>query len=290
MLTSLITLVAIFAPVAAGHDSVTVQDIQKAYATTISLSAVEDPVHGPLIGLEVAAPPARSLLSDFYAHNSLWFDYLVQNGRGFTLPGVDGARPKGFGAHGFAQATAKLQDEFVHRVIADSQFNAIVLPAIASWLRHSGVKVTNAIQPLAPFTIPIDTALKTAVRFFDPDIVTPTGILTHVCTHFNEVRNMPRRNIALEAFAFAAIMGDMQRDSTYIEPDFAPARKLMNELDSKTAPDEERINRAQGVMWASMARSVRLRMLLETEAKRNRVILAFRLVDSTSGETQSASR
>ena len=280
MLTSLFSLGVFLGVTGGAPDSVTAQDIQKAYAATIQLQAIAVPGYDTLIALDVKAPPAASLLSGFFRDNERWFGYLVRNGRGFQLPALDLPQPTGFRVPGYRVATSKLQQDFIRRLMADAQFNALVLPAIGAYLRQSGVKVSNAISPPRYETIPIDTAMKTAVRFFYPDILTPNGILTHVCTVINAVRELPSRNLSLEALAFSAIMGDVMRDSSYIEPDFGPARRLMNELDTKAASDSVRLGRAQGVMWASMAKSARLRYLLQAEANRQKTILPFELVAS----------
>lgn len=280
MLMTLFSL-SLFLGVTGGPpDSVTAQDIQKAYAATIQLQAIAVPGYDTLIALHVKAPPPAGLLAGFFRDHERWFGYLVRNGRSFQLPGLDLPQPPGFRTRGYADAASRLQQEFIRRLTTDAQFNALVLPAIAASLRQSGLRVSSAISPPSREAIPLDSAMKTAVRFFYPNILTPNGILTHVCTELNAVRELPSRNLPLEALAFSAIMSDVMRDSSYIEPDFGPARRLMNELDTKGAPDSVRLNRAQGVMWASMARSSRLRSLLQTEAKREQTILPFQLVGS----------
>jgi hypothetical protein len=261
-------------------DSVAAIDIQNAYTATIQLEAVAVPGGDTLISLGVKAPPKTNLLSGFLRDHERWFKYLVQNGRGFQLPGVDLPQPAGYHSTGYKVAVSRLNEDFVERLKADSQFNALVLPAIAAYLRHSGIKVSNAVGNPGRQPISIDTALTTAVRFFYPDIITKKdGILIHVCTALNGVRDVPVRNLALEALAFVAISDDVHRDSSSIEADFGPARRLMRDLDLPKASDSVRLSRAQGVMWASMARSPRLRSLLESAAKRDQVILSFQLVD-----------
>jgi hypothetical protein len=260
-------------------DSVAVRDIQNAYAETIQIDAVAFPGYDTLIALGVKAPPATNLLSGFVRDHERWFRYLVQNGRGFQLPAIDLPQPAGFRAPGYAVAVSRLREDFVGRLKADSQFNQIVLPAIAAYLRRSGVKVSRAIADPIRQAIPVDTAMKTAVRFFYPDIIRKDGILTHVCTVFNAVREVRVRNFPLEALAFSAIMNDITRDSSTIEADFGPARRLMRDLDLEGTPDSVRLSRAQGVMWASMAKSPRLRSLLKSEAKREQTILSFNFVD-----------
>lgn len=253
-------------------DSIDARRIIDAYASIVHIKAVHVPEHDSLLFLQIDSPPPGNLLSGFYRKHGRWFDYLVTNGRGFKFPALDSATPAG----GSLDA-ARLESEFRRRLAADSQFNALVIPAIATYFRRSGLPVRTFLLIVARRRVPVDTAVKVATRFFYPDILTPTGILTHVCTMINAVRELPRRDPALEALVFSALMNDVTSENSRIEPDFGPARHLMNELDSPGATKEVRLSRAQGMMWAAMARSTRLRNLLIAEATREREILPFEL-------------
>jgi hypothetical protein len=137
--------------------------------------------------------------------------------------------------------------------------------------------VVAAVEPIPRTSIALDSAVHIAVRFFYPDLIVQGEIWTHVCTVLNAVRELPSRDVVLEAFVFSAIMGDMMRsDSSRLESDFGPARRLMNALDVP-GPDDIRLHRAQGVMWGLMARSKRLREVLILEAERQADILPFTL-------------
>jgi hypothetical protein len=262
---------ALRSPTSVRADSVDLTAITHAYATIVGVKAVAPPGEDSVLVLNVDSPPPGTLLYGFYRDHGLWFAYLANNGRSFDIRGLNSRK-------GGNVEAARLQREFLRRLAADSQFNAMVIPAIAAYLNTSGVPVRHALLKSSKRVIPIDTAVRVATRFFYPDILTPTGILTHVCTRINAVRELPNRDPTLEAFAFSAIMGDVQRrDSSQIEIDFAPARRLMNRLDAPGAPEEVRLSRAQGMMWALMARSSALRELLIAEANRDRDILPFEL-------------
>lgn len=253
-------------------DSVDLRAITDAYTTFIHLKPIPISGNDSVIVLHVDSPPPGNLLTDFYRQHGLWFNYLVTNGRGFKFAALDSVSP-----HAGNVAAVGLQREFLRRLVADSEFNALVVPAIAGYLKASGVPVHRSLLESSSRRVLLDTAMKVAARFFYPDILSPQGIMTHVCTVINAVRELPHRNLALEALAFSAIMGDVTSDSSYIEPDFGPARRLMNQLDATGATKEVRLNRAQGMMWAMMARSTRLRELLVREAKRESDILPFQL-------------
>jgi hypothetical protein len=257
-------------------DSIDARTITQAYTAMLSVHSFAPPGHDSLLAVRVDSPKVGSLLSSFYRDHGRWFDYLVTNGRGFTMAAIDSIQP-GVGAVGGKVAAAKAQAEFLRRLETDSQFNSIVVPAIARYLARSGAPVQRSLLSAEHRNVSIDTTMKVASRFFYPDILTPTRILTHVCTVINAVRELPRRDPALEAFIFAAIMDDIAKDTSYIDPDFRPAMQYMNDLDSPGASKEVRLSRAQGVMWAMMAKSTRLRELLIMNAKRDGDFLPFSL-------------
>jgi hypothetical protein len=257
-------------------DSVDARAITRAYTAMVSVHAVAPPEHDSILLIHIDSPKPGSLLSSFYREHGRWFDYLVTNGRGFQLLAVDSIQP-GVGVSGGNMAAAVAQIDFVRRLTADSQLNSVVIPAIARYLKHSGFPVRRSLLAVEHRDIPLDTAMKVASRFFYPDILTPTRILTHICTVINAVRELPHRDPALEAFLFATIMKDIAKDTSYIDTDFTPAMRYMNDLDSPGASKDVRLSRAQGVMWAMMARSPRLRELLITEAKRDSDFLSFTL-------------
>jgi len=265
--------VALPVSTASPTDSIDARRIIDAYSAIVHIKAVPFPEHDSLLVLQIDSPPPGNLLSGFYREHGRWFNYLVTNGRGFRFAALDSTTPAGGNS-----AAARLEADFLPRLAADSQFNALVIPAIANYLHQNGLPVRLSLLIVTRRRVPVDTAVKVATRFFYPDILTPAGeIWTHVCTVINAVRELPRRDPALEALAFSAISKDIMLENSRIEPDFRPARRLINELDSPGATKEVRLSRAQGVMWATMARSALLRDLLMAEAAREREILPFEL-------------
>jgi hypothetical protein len=281
MLRLISLLPAFLAPhlhVAPPSDTVTAADIRAAYGALIRVEAIAPPGStDTMLLLHIVAPPAGQLLASFFQDHERWFSYLIQNGRGFEFPELDGVAPGVAVAKPGHRSPAALQAEFVRRLTTDSLFNAVAIPAIAQHLRRAGISVAAALQPPSRIVIPLDTAMRVVVRFFYPDVLIQDRIATHICTVINAVRQLPSRNIALEALAFSAIMGDIMRgDSSRIQQDFEPAGRLMNALDGP-GPTEQRLQRAQGMMWALMSGSARLREVLLAEAERESDVVQFRL-------------
>ncbi|HJP86503.1 MAG TPA: hypothetical protein VJ852_10965 [Gemmatimonadaceae bacterium] len=254
-------------------DSVDFPAIVKAYSQIVGVKAIAIPDEDSVLVLSVDSPPPGNLLANFFRDHALWFGYIAANGRSFDVPGLNSK-------NGGAVEAARMQRDLLTRLAADSQFNALVVPAIASYLQASGIPVRQSLLRRDKRSVPVDTAVRVATRFFYPDILTPTGIMTHVCTVINAVRELPHRDLALEALAFSAIMTDLPKKDSQVEIDFAPARRLMNQLDAPGPSKEVRLSRAQGMMWAMMARSPHLRELLVRESKRDRDILPFVLQGS----------
>ena len=276
MLTSLLIAALLVPPQSPpSRDSVTEAEIRVSYATLIRIDAVAPTGRADTgFALHVVAPPAGHLLSSFFRDHELWFTYLVQNGRGFQLPGLDGPPTPGAAKPG-RESAAVLQTQFVRRLVADSQFNGLVIPAIVGHLRASGVRVASALRSPGRKPIVLDLAMPAVVRFFYPNLLINDRIATHICTVFNAVRELPSRNLALEALAFSAINRDIELgDSSRIEEDFGPARKLMSSLDTP-GPEELRLQRAQGVMWGVIFDSKQLRAVLLADALRQADVLPF---------------
>lgn len=266
---------ALLSATPAHADSITERDIKAAYLAAVHVE-MNSYGRGTSIAIRVA-PPSDGLLSAFLAEHEDWFTYLVKHGRRFRIRVLDDPAPT-FGRSGFAAATVSLDRDFHKQLSADTQFNAVVVPGIAAYLRQHGIPVSLAVRPPARRRVSIDTAMTVAVRFFDPDVITEDNhILTHVCVELNAVRELPSRDVALEALIFSAINRDQNSKVTRVEEDYAPARRVMRELDIVRAPKEVRLRRAQGVMWASMRGSQVLRTLLREEAERSHEIVPIEL-------------
>ncbi|MHB8837952.1 MAG: hypothetical protein ACYC7F_03265 [Gemmatimonadaceae bacterium] len=260
-------------------DTVAAADIRAAYGALIRVDAIAPPgTMDSMLVLHIVAPPAGQLLSSFFQDHPLWFSYLIQNGRGFELPHLDGVAPGVSAAARGHPSLAALQAEFVRRLATDSLFNSVAVPAIAEHLRRAGIPVAAALAPLPRLAIPLDNAMRVVVRFFYPDLLIKDRIASHICSVINAVRQLPSRNLALEALAFSAITRDiMLGDSARIRRDFDPAQRLMGALDAP-GPKEQRLQRAQGMMWALMMGSARLREVLLAEAERQSDVVQFQLV------------
>lgn len=130
-----------------------------------------------------------------------------------------------------------------------------------------------------------------AARFFYPDEVLPDGrIQAHICVGINGVVDMQGgRDLAVEAFAYAAIFHDLLAPRGGLDAEFQATKRLVNAMDLSSDP-ATRLHRAQGVMWAAMLRSARLRHVLLAEYARAQSYLPFRLANEPSHGAAAARR
>lgn len=124
--------------------------------------------------------------------------------------------------------------------------------------------------------VPFGRVLNIATRFFYPEAIGATGrIEAYACVGINGLRDIAGgRDLAVEAFAYAAIFHDLMRPVFDIDGDFGEAVRLVNGLDLGTDP-EVRLQRARGAMWAFMARSEKLTQVLRAEFERAAPYLPF---------------
>jgi len=162
---------------------------------------------------------------------------------------------------------AAVRRNVLRRLAGDSAYLAVLATSVA---RHRA-----RAAPPPPRAVRAARVRDVAVRFFYPDEVLPDGwIQAHVCVGINGVADMQGvRDLAVEAFVYA-IFHDLLATVYDVDADYQEAKRLINAMDLSTDP-ETRLRRAQGMMWASMLRSGKLRQVLAAEYRRARGYLPF---------------
>lgn len=221
--------------------------------------------------LDVDTLPAIHPLSAFVRDNHHFLLYLAQHG---TQPG-------------FLDLTRDHQNDWpalrAHYYAAhdqDTTFNGLVLGTADRYLRAQGGRLLGTFPSTSVRTVSLDRMMRTAVRFFYPDAITPGGIQAHICVGINGVRDAEDgRDVVIEAFAYSAIFRDLLEPTHRVKQDFNEAARAMNAMDL-SADTTTRLSRAQGVMWALMMRSERLRRVLASESATKREYLPLAVTDS----------
>jgi hypothetical protein len=198
---------------------------------------------------------------------------------------------------------AEFEASYAGLLQTDPSFNADVMPLVSNFLRTKGVQLAAASKTRAP-RVTWSGLTNVAVRFFYPDGVKPDGKLqSHVCVSLNGLRELParsaltassvpksqgmRRDHAVEAFAYAAIMEEMRRPKHGLEAEYLRALKLANALEL-SSDETTRVQRAQGVVWGLMAQSRALKLTLADGYRRMRPVLAFELTPEGSAAPAKA--
>jgi hypothetical protein len=252
-------------------DTVSLQELRRISADLFRVEAMS--FEGRTVySQSVAVPGEHHPLASFARENRSLLTYLSQHGSNVrltvTLAGVD--------------SDVERQMRYSSALLSDSAFAAAYLPFAARYLEAQGVVVTGLDRTShgQPRAIRRSEMMRVAVRFFSPFLNESGGVATHVCTAFNDVRDLPGpRDIMLEAFAYAAISAEMRPDAPprFVD-DFGAARRLMNSLALST-DQSVKLDRARGVMWGVMGQSKALAdVLLEAYGQRA-AYLPFQLTD-----------
>jgi hypothetical protein len=264
-----VAVALILALTAAPAAALTVEQVKAKYATIFDANPQR--IDGrTFFVLTVNDLPASDVLAGFVNENKMLFEYILTNGSGcVSEPAVKGA-PGG------------PTRECVRKLARNRAFNDAVLPLLARYLGTSGIDLAGYSVAAEREKIDLDRVTNVAARFFYPDSIDEHGAINaHVCVGINGLRDLTGpRNLVLEAFVFAAVFAEMQKEKSRMRQDFLDEMETLPGLDLSSDP-KVRLTRMQGAIWAHMARSRPLRRVLLSEYDRIGSCLPFRLVEET---------
>jgi hypothetical protein len=259
------------AAILASADTLSVEDVRRLSADLFRVDTVGF-AGQTAYAQSIAVPPEHHPLADFASENRGLLTYLVQHVPGFSMTRTLGR----------AANDAERRALYTAALRADTAFDRAFLSLALRYLMASGTVVIGADSVLLPEprSIPASEFLRVAVRFFSPFIDAQGGVATHVCTAFNDVRDLPGpRNVVLEALAYSAISSEMRPNHTPLfNDDFSAARRLMNRL-TLASDSAQLLDRARGVMWGVMGQSRALGEILHAAYEQRAAYLPFRIVD-----------
>lgn len=180
-----------------------------------------------------------------------------------------------------------VKERVLQRLAADTMYLRVLAQSVE---RHRAVtKGSVAAPPTA--NVGVTRVQDIAARFFFPDAILENGqIQSHICVGINGIVDMRGgRDLAVEAFAYAAIFHDLLSPRFFVKADFEEASRLLNAMDLSTDP-EKRLQRAQGVMWAMMVRSEKLQQVLAAEYQRAHTYLPFQVSGMPVSRSEAARR
>lgn len=254
----------------AASDTVAVHQIQAEYESVFHI--LENTYAGDTIvgGVVVRRRlPEGSVLGEFVRDNPYFLNYLVEHSTGIE---------REFLVAPAAEFPSRKQ-EFYRRLRSDQPFNAILLPVLSRYFASQGKVLEGSASLEPPRAVPLQEVQNLAARFFYPDAVQPSGeVVGHICVGINGIKDLERkRDLTLEAFVFGAIFQDLEEPTYGVRQEFKEAMALVNTL-GLSSHAETRLTRAQGVVWARMAKREGLRALLLEEYQKRSAYLPFQVI------------
>jgi len=200
---------------------------------------------------------------------------------------------------GFFQAFFRLHhtDQLVgpgcqERLRSSDDFNRVMLPAIATYLREQGVVIQGIDVPRQR---PVSWSYVRAVasRFFYAEDIQPNGhVRRYICAGQNGLAGLPLRDPVVEAFVYSAIF----RDITSPSPDSVAIKESREAADRIARgpglpPDSAaRVAQVRAMLFDAMLRSEPLVSVLEREYQRIGRYLPFVIVRDAEVSSQEAGR
>jgi hypothetical protein len=178
---------------------------------------------------------------------------------------------------------ASVRQQVLQRLVADTAYLRLIAESVTRQRGQRGGTASPGTTDESVRAVPFTRVQDVAARFFYPDAVLPNGrIQSRVCVDINGMLDMQGgRDLAVEAFAYAAIFHDILVPKFYVDADFDEANRLVNAMDLSTDPGT-RLRRAQGAM--------KLRQVLVAEYERARTYLPFRVAEAPVGRGGAARR
>lgn len=267
---TLLTWLLIFP--ASAQAGVTVERIKSEYPAifTLRFFTHEDKTFTAAVA---EPPPEGHLLRGFVEENRHYLQYLIGNGTSLDAQGL-------LEENGDQEKTLR---DFDSRLRDDARFNDQVLPMIDRWLHGRGIDLAGYDPPTRK-EVTHRHMLDLAARFFYPDSIQKDGAIgSHICAGMNGLSDLGgEREIAVEAFAFQIIFGDLFEDRYGLESEFTEEVRSVGRLNLSSDPNT-RLTRIQGAAWAHMARSRNLQRAVAREYRRRVDYLPFTLVEEAKG-------
>lgn len=161
-----------------------------------------------------------------------------------------------------------LQSRYIEFLQQDSLFQATLAP----WMAHyQGTDV-------AKDSLSMDQLLNVAVKYFTINRITPEGYYSgKVCAGINGIQTtLSKRQPHVEAFCFQAIRNNMQSEEFPLYDEFVKGIRKLYQVELGQDPDEKLL-RAQGVMYFYMRNNAVLQDLLRKEYEAKKELLPFAL-------------
>lgn len=264
-LTLLVAITFSMAP----SDSVTVAQVIAAYEETFEILVHpmgDDTLFAVLVprALEGDNP-----LAGFESDNGYVLTYLIQNAISFNKAELFEAEVP----------IEERKGSFYRALRSDQRFNEALFTAFGRYLASQGGALVGWDHTVGVRSVTWNELQRLAVRFFYPDTVTEDGKLAgHICVGINGLEDLDwDRDVLVEAFVYATIFRALREENYGLQEEFREALEAAQDL-ALSRDEETRITRAQGVVWALLARSDSIREMLRDSYELREAYMPFQIV------------
>jgi len=264
-LTLLLAIPLAMAP----SDTVTVEQVMAAYEETFEV--IVYPMRDDTL-VTVGVPrelEGDNPLASFQRDNGFFLTYLMGNAIDFDRAEL-------------LEAEVPIEERkrsFYEALRSDQRFSEALLTAFGRYLASQGGVLVGWEHTDVVRRVTEDELQRLAVRFFYPDAVTEEGKLAgHICVGINGLEDFDwDRDVLVEAFVYATIFRALREGKDGLDEEFRAALEAAEAL-ALSIDEETRITRAQGAVWAMLARSDNIRKMLRESYELRKAYVPFRIV------------
>jgi PAS domain-containing protein len=253
----------------APSDTVTVEQVMASYEETFEVVVLpmgDDTLFAVVVPRELGGD---NPLADFERDNGFFLTYLMGNAISFD-------RAELFEAE---VPIEERKRSFYGALRSDQRFSEALLTAFGRYLSSRGGVLVGWDHDGGVQSVTEGDLQRLAVRFFYPDAVTEDGRLAgHICVGINGLEDFDwDRDVLVEAFVYATIFRALREERYGLDEEFQAALEAAENL-ALSVDEETRITRAQGAVWAVLARSENIRKMLRESYELREAYLPFRIV------------
>lgn len=250
-------------------DSVTVEQVVAAYEETFEVLVHpmgDDTLFAVLVPRELEGD---NPLAGFVRDNGYFLTYLIGHAISFNKAELFEVEVP----------IEQRKRSFYEALRSDQRFSDALLTAFGRYLASQGGVLVGWDHTAGVRRVTENELQRLTVRFFYPDAVTAGGKLTgHICVGINGLEDVDwERDILVEAFVYATIFRALREERYGLGEEFRAALEVAENL-ALSIDEETNITRAQGVVWAVLARSDNIRKMLRESYELREAYAPFRIV------------
>jgi hypothetical protein len=265
ILTLLLAIPLTMAP----SDTVTVEQVMAAYEETFEVFVHpmgDDTLFAIVVPREL---DDDNPLAAFEGDNGFFLTYLMGNAISFDRAEI-------------FEADAPIEERkrsFYEALRSDQRFGEGLFTAFGRYLSSQGGLLEGWDPTDGVRSVTEHELQRLAVRFFYPDAVTEDGKLAgHICVGINGLEDFDwDRDVLVEAFVYATIFRALREGKYGLDEEFGAALGAAEAL-ALSIDEETRIIRAQGAVWAMLARSDNIRKMLRESYELREAYVPFQIV------------